>query len=152
TVMVKNPTTERQQELGLGSDIRALVGRRIRVRGTVVSHNQASGIIVDYADQLTLLPTNIAIGPDQARASVGQSIILEMTVRSVGLNTAGEWMYLNSEEDYKNANNFTIAIKFPTAERRKAMGLDQESEDIVNRRVRVTGKVTLYRDAPQIIV
>lgn len=61
-------------------------------------------------------------------------------------------MYLNSETNYKNPKNATFAIKFPTLERRKAMGLDREDNQIVGRRARVTGKVSLYLANPQIIV
>ncbi len=98
------------------------------------------------------LPFRGPLGPAEALTSVGQNVILEMTVGAVAFSKAGEWMYLNSELDYKNPNNMAVAIKYPTVERRKAMGLDRENDKIVGLRVRVTGKVTLYDDAPQIIV
>lgn len=92
------------------------------------------------------------IGPELAAAAVGESVILEMTIRSVGGTASGSWIYLNSKGNYKDPENVVVSIKHPTPELRKAMGLDRENKEIVGLRVRVTGKVTLYHDAPQIVV
>jgi serine/threonine protein kinase/WD40 repeat protein len=103
-------------------------------------------------ESVTTVPPRGPLGPEEASTAVGQSVILDMTVRSVAVNKPGEWMYLNSEENYKSPKNMLVAIKFPTLERRTAMGITQVNEKIVGLRIRVTGTVTLYRDAPEIVV
>jgi eukaryotic-like serine/threonine-protein kinase len=90
-----------------------------------------------------------AISVETARASIGKTLTVEMTVRSVGPKEPLEWMYLNSAADWKDADNFTVTIKYPTAERLKEMGLFGE---IVGRRIRVAGKITRYRESPQLLV
>ena len=76
--------------------------------------------------------TNNVVGPEEARDAVGQSVILEMKIASAKFNTVKEWLYLNSEEDYKNTKNLTVAIKYPTPERLKAMSLDSDINQVVS--------------------
>ena len=104
----------------------------------------------DMCPKPAALPT--AIGPDQAAASIGKPVVLEMVVRSVGFSKVEDWMYLNSTEDFKDPSNVAIAIRNPTAELRKAMKLDGDKEKVVGLRVRTTGTIILHRDAPQLVI
>ena len=166
TVAVKYPTAERRKAFGLDLEKEELVDRQIRVTGKVILYRDAPEIIVEDADQFRLLPkrsedskSNPAAakprGPldvRQAAAAIDETVILEMTVKATGMNAAKTWMYLNSEADFRSSANLTVAVKDPTAARRKAMGLPLESTDFVGLRIRVTGKVYLFRDSPEIIV
>ncbi len=93
--------------------------------------------------------TRAPIGPEEAIRSVGQTVTLEMTVRSVGGKT---WMYLSSEKEYWLPKNFTVSVKNPTAERLKAMGLNPDKASNVGARIQVVGTVVRYRDAPEIVI
>jgi eukaryotic-like serine/threonine-protein kinase len=165
TVAVKYPTAERRKAFGLDLEREELVGRQIRVTGKVVLYRDAPEIIVLDTDQFRLLPkrsedpkSNPAAKPRgpldvrQAAAAIDETVILEMTVKGTGMNAAGTWMYLNSESDYRNPANLNVAVKDPTAARRKAMGLPPENPDIVGLRIRVTGRVYLFSGYPEIIV
>ncbi len=94
----------------------------------------------------------IAIQPEEAKDAVGKMVEVAITIQSVRFSKLNEWLYLNSKTYFRDPKGLAITIRFPTPERLKAMGLDEETKKLVGRKIRVTGKVTIYRDMYQIIV
>lgn len=110
-------------------------------------HNAAVGTSLTHQ---TVAPIKIKL--EDVGKSLGKSVIVELTIRSTGVSKVSAWLYLNSEEDYRNPNNFSVAIRFPTPDKLRAMGIDWEKDRNVDRRISVTGKVTKYRESLEIIV
>jgi DNA/RNA endonuclease YhcR with UshA esterase domain len=60
--------------------------------------------------------------------------------------------YLNSKEDYKDADNFTVFINKVGAEKLKKAKIEDPTAHFRNKTIRVTGVVKLYRSKPEIVV
>jgi DNA/RNA endonuclease YhcR with UshA esterase domain len=89
------------------------------------------------------------ISPAEAAKKVNEKVTVELEVKSTG----GKGVcFLNSEADYKDANNFTVFIPETTLEKFKAAKVDDPGAHFKGKRVRVSGTVTLYREKPQIKV
>ena len=88
------------------------------------------------------------IGPAEAAEKVNQDVTLQMEVKSAALRESA--CFLNSEEDFKDAKNFTIFIDKETLAKFKEAKIDDPAAHFKGKTVQVTGKVTLYRDRPQI--
>jgi hypothetical protein len=89
--------------------------------------------------------------PGQAVKKVGQRVTVELTVRSVGLNTSGNLYFLNSEENYRHGDNFTVVIPGTLLDNKEA-GIAALREAYAGRRVQVVGMVSLYHSQPQIAI
>jgi DNA/RNA endonuclease YhcR with UshA esterase domain len=87
--------------------------------------------------------------PAEAAKKVKEKVLVEMEVKSTGGNTN---CYLNSEEDYKDAKNFTIFIPEATIEKLKKAKVEEPKVHYKGKTVQVSGTVVLYRDKPQIQV
>src|SRR5262245_30701589 len=97
-----------------------------------------------------------AAGPDlaaEANKHVGKGWTAEMVVRSVGKDRAGTRVFLNSEDDFRSERNFTVVLdlKALAADLKKAK-IDAPDKHFAGKKVRVTGTVSSFREAPQIVV
>jgi DNA/RNA endonuclease YhcR with UshA esterase domain len=90
------------------------------------------------------------IGPAEAAKKVNEEVTLQMEVKSAALRSGV--CFLNSEEDYKDAKNFTVFIDKDALGKFKEAKIDDPAEKFKGKTVQVTGKVTLYRDRPEIKV
>jgi DNA/RNA endonuclease YhcR with UshA esterase domain len=88
------------------------------------------------------------IGPTEAAKKVNEEVTLQMEVKSAALR--GEVCFLNSEEDFKDAKNFTVFLDKDALAKFKEAKIDDPAEHFKGKTVQVKGKVTLYRDRPQI--
>jgi DNA/RNA endonuclease YhcR with UshA esterase domain len=88
-----------------------------------------------------------ALSPAEAAKKVNERVTVEMEVRSTG--GKGD-CFLNSEADYKSADNFTVFIPKDVVEKLKEAKIDDPSAYYKGKTVRVSGTVTLYRDKPEI--
>ena len=90
---------------------------------------------------------------EEATKQVGKEWTATMTVRSTGGDRTGARVYLNSETDFRSETNFAVAL---TMKGLKAAMAKAKIADVrkhyLGKKIRVTGKVTLYRDKPQIVV
>ena len=75
---------------------------------------------------------------------------LEMEVKSAALRD--DHCFLNSEEDFKDAKNFTVYIGPEAFKKFKEARIDDPAARFKGKTVRVKGKVTLYRERPEIAV
>lgn len=89
------------------------------------------------------------LAPADAAKKVDQKVTVELTVKSTGGKTA---VYLNSEEDFKSDKNFTVFVPAKAVEKFRAAKVDDVGKHFLNKTVRVTGTVSLFKDRPQIKV
>jgi DNA/RNA endonuclease YhcR with UshA esterase domain len=83
----------------------------------------------------------------EAAKKVNEKVTVEMEVKSTG----GKGIcLLNSEADYKDANNFTIFIPKDTMERFENAKIEDPQKHFKGKTVLVTGTVTLYQKKLQI--
>jgi acetyl esterase/lipase len=87
--------------------------------------------------------------PAEAAKKVDQEVTVEFAVRSTG----GERnRYLNSASDFSQPNNFTVFIPQATMPKFAAANIKNPDEHFYGKTVRVTGKVILNRNKPQITI
>jgi DNA/RNA endonuclease YhcR with UshA esterase domain len=88
--------------------------------------------------------------PEAAAKKVNEKCTVEMEVRSTG---KGEGVFfLNSKEDFKAPDNFTIFINKEGVGRLKEAKIEDPASHYKNKKIRVSGTVKLYRDKPEIVV
>jgi DNA/RNA endonuclease YhcR with UshA esterase domain len=90
------------------------------------------------------------IGPAEAAKKLNEEVTLQMEVRSTALRSGV--CFLNSEEDFKNANNFTLFIDKEALAKFKEGNIDDPAAHHKGKTVQVKGKVILYRNRPEIKV
>jgi DNA/RNA endonuclease YhcR with UshA esterase domain len=95
-------------------------------------------------------PKDKPLTPAEAAKKVGEKVTVEMEVKSAGKGSGV--VFLNSEADFKDAKNFTLFINKAGVEKFKEAKIEDPADHFKGKIVRATGKVTLYRERPQIIV
>jgi DNA/RNA endonuclease YhcR with UshA esterase domain len=90
------------------------------------------------------------IGPAEAAKKVNEKVTLQMEVKSANLRQGV--CFLNSEADFKDAKNFTVFIDKDGVAKFKEAKIDDPAAHFKGKTVLVKGKVTLYRDRPEIKV
>ena len=88
------------------------------------------------------------IGPAEAAKKVNEEVTLKMEVKSAASREGV--CFLNSEEDFKDAKNFTVFIDKECLAKFKEAKIKDPATQFKGKTVQVKGKVTLYRDRPQI--
>src|SRR6516165_10228527 len=88
------------------------------------------------------------VTPAEAAKKVNEDVTLRMEVKSADLR--GAVCFLNSEEDFKDAKNFTVFLDKEALARFKEAKTEDPAAHFKGKTVQVKGKVTLYRDRPQI--
>jgi DNA/RNA endonuclease YhcR with UshA esterase domain len=90
------------------------------------------------------------ITPTQATKKINEKCTVEMLVASVG--KSGKAVFLNSKENFRDDDNFTVFINGDGIESFKQAKIDNIGEHFKGKTILVTGTVTLYQDRPQIAV
>jgi DNA/RNA endonuclease YhcR with UshA esterase domain len=88
--------------------------------------------------------------PAEAAKKVGEKVTVELEVKSA--RKGNGIAFLNSEADFKDEKNFTLFINKAGLEKFKEAKIEDPADHFKGKIVRATGKVTLYRERPQIIV
>ncbi len=96
-----------------------------------------------FADDAPAKP----LTPVEAAKKVNEKVTVEMVVQSTGGRSN---RYLNSQEDYKAADNFTIFIAKEMLGKFKDAKIDDPAVYYKGKTIRVTGTVTVYDGAPRI--
>ena len=102
--------------------------------------------LVDAADDAKVLPVA------EAKDHVDKEITVEIVVKSSRLLDSGAFCFLNSEKSYQEKANFTIAIPGEALPKFAALGVKDPASHFQGQTIRVTGKVSLHKDRPQIVV
>jgi alkaline phosphatase D len=88
-----------------------------------------------------------------ARLHEGKEWTAEFVVLSSGQSRDRSKVYLNSEKDFRSERNLTVVLDSKAlAEGLKAAKIKDARKHYTGQKVKVTGKVSLFRDAPQIEV
>ena len=90
------------------------------------------------------------IGPADAAKKVNEEVTLQMEVKSAALREGV--CFLNSEENFRDAKNFTVFIDKAALAKFKEAKVEDPAAHFKGKTVQVKGKVTLYRDRPEIKV
>lgn len=90
------------------------------------------------------------ITPQEAAKMIDKKCTVEMHVKSAGRSKTS--FFLNSKDNYKDADNFTAVILKDGAEKFKAAKIEDPSAHFKGKTIRVTGVVGLYQNRPQIVV
>ena len=134
----------------IGLQIRDVDGDITIQQKIALSDLQAGSHVVkggkEPADQP--LPKEGAITALQATKKLGEKVTVDMRVSAVG-GSAEKRLFLNSKRSFRDAENFTIVLmpKAFTGKHEKATGAT-----FLNKVIRVSGTVSAFKDAPQIIV
>ena len=87
--------------------------------------------------------------PADAAKKTNEKVTVEMEVKSTGGRSN---RYLNSEPDYKSADNFTVFITKEVLPKFKDAKIDDPADYYKGKTIRVSGTVTVYEDKPRIEV
>ena len=87
--------------------------------------------------------------PAEAAKRANEKVVMQMEVKSTGGDNN---RYLNSEEDYKDAKNFTIFISKNDLGKFKKAGIEKPEVHFKGKLIEVTGTVVLQKEKPQIKV
>ena len=93
------------------------------------------------------------ISPETARGMVGKKVSVRFRVASAGKSKDGVRVFLNSSQDFRGGDNLAIVLELKGLEAGlKKKGILSPQSDLTGQVIRVTGMVSTFRDAPQIIV
>ena len=90
------------------------------------------------------------ITPEAAAKKINEKCTVEMKVASVGKGK--DVFFLNSKEDYKDKDNFTVFISKDGVESLQKAKIDDPAAHFKGKTIRATGTVKLYKDRPEIVV
>ena len=111
-----------------------------------------SAVLIVFAFAPLALPDDAPakpLTPAEAAKKVDQKVTVEMEVKSTGGRSN---RYLNSEADYKSADNFTVFIAKEKLPKFKDAKIDDPAEYYKGKTIRVSGTVTVSDDKPRIEV
>jgi DNA/RNA endonuclease YhcR with UshA esterase domain len=91
------------------------------------------------------------LSPVEARKKVGESITVEMTVKTAKdrLEKRGE-IYLDAEDDFRDEKNFAVVITKAGAAKLKDAGIDDPAKHFEGKKIRATGTVKEVDKVPRI--
>jgi DNA/RNA endonuclease YhcR with UshA esterase domain len=92
------------------------------------------------------------ITPEEAAKRVGKTCTVEFDIKSTGKSRTGKVFFLNSSEDFRDKDNFTIMLGEKAVKAYQEQKVEDLAAHFKGRTIRVTGTVKLYRDKPEIIV
>lgn len=111
---------------------------------------QARTVCLLLLTAVTAIATAESIGPIAARDKVFKKVTVEMKVKSARHLKKTGLCFLNSEKNYRNNDNLAIVIPREALADYLGMGIDDVAAHYINKSIRVTGKITLHREWPQI--
>ncbi len=87
---------------------------------------------------------------DLLKDLLNKSVTVEMQVQATGAG-AGR-VFLNSSRDFRSADNFTVVLDKKGVQALKAAGIAEPRLHFDGKAIRVTGVLSTFRDAPEVIV
>jgi len=92
------------------------------------------------------------VAPEEVASREGQRITVEMRVKSSRLLADAGRCYLNSRRDYRDETNVSIVLFRRGLAALAEKGVEDPADHFLDKVIRVTGTVEIYKDKPQIIV
>jgi len=93
-----------------------------------------------------------AVALEDACGHVGEVAVVTMTVAGGRLMPDGSRCFLNSKADHRDKGNFTVVLFASGLERFAEAGMDDPAAHYKGKTIRVTGRIDLHREQPQIKV
>lgn len=90
----------------------------------------------------------VLVTPAEAATKINETVRLEMKINSASLRNG--MCFLNSEQDFKSDKNFTIFLSKDVVAKFKESMIDDPAAHFKGKTVVVKGKVTIFREHPQI--
>ena len=90
--------------------------------------------------------------PKEAIKRMGQTAVVRCEIKKTSRNRDGSWLYYNTTTDYRDPDNFTIAISGATADRLKTLGIPSDPNRLIGHSIVVRGKIGTYQGRPQVLV
>lgn len=100
----------------------------------------------------TLVVEAVPVEPGAAAGHVGEWCVVTMKVSSGRLMTDAGRCYLNSRKDHRDKENFTAVIFRQGLEKFSKAGIADPATHFLDKTIRVTGTIELYKEKPQIKV
>lgn len=118
---------------------------------------EARGQIRGYLDELEARASMRAdkaeaVAPEDAAAHVGTICSVTMPVASGRLMPDGSRCFLNSRADHRDKGNFTVVIFASGLAKFAEAGVADPAGHFKDKTIRVTGRIDLHREQPQIKV
>jgi len=118
---------------------------------------EARGQIRAYLDELEARASMQAdaakaVSPEDAAAHVGTVCSVTMQVASSRLMPDGSRCFLNSRADHRDKGNFTVVIFASGLAKFAEAGVADPADHFKDKTIRVTGRIDLHREQPQIKV
>lgn len=89
-----------------------------------------------------------ALTLEEAAKKIDQQVIVELEIKSASVNKGVA--FLNSLVDHKDPKNFTIFVPRDVVEKFKEAKVDDVAKNFLNKKVRVTGTVSNFKEKLQI--
>ena len=90
------------------------------------------------------------VGPAEAAKQIDNQVTLHMEVKSAASRQGV--CFLNSEEDFKDAQNFTVFLDKEALAKFQEAKVEDPAAHYKGKMIEVKGKVTLYKARPEIKV
>lgn len=100
----------------------------------------------------TLVVEAVPVEPADAARHVGEWCVVTMKVSSGRLMADAGRCYLNSRKDHRDRENFTAVIFRQGLEKFSKAEIADPASHFLDKTIRVTGTIELYKDKPQIKV
>jgi hypothetical protein len=92
------------------------------------------------------------LAPAEVAEFFGQQVVVEMEVKSTGKATTNPTIFLNSHANYRDPDNLTIVLEDRVQADLVEVVVGPLQEFYKGKTIRVRGKVSRYKDNPQIVV
>jgi DNA/RNA endonuclease YhcR with UshA esterase domain len=112
-------------------------------------HSTMAMMVVGWA-MLVAPPPVVPL--DEVGKHVGKEVTVELVVASSRLLESGAFCFLNSRKHHTDKDNFTVAIDAEGLSQFAEEKIEDPAERFQGKTIRVTGKVSVHRDRPQIVV
>jgi serine/threonine protein kinase len=96
------------------------------------------------------LPKGLILNPQQAGKLVDQRCSVQFVVKSTGLSKTRTILFLNSEGNYRDEQNFAIVVH--NIDKNPAIAVDDLAASFQGKTIRASGRVILFDGRPEIVV
>lgn len=92
------------------------------------------------------------IKPSEAAQHVDKQVIVEFEVASSSLLKERDMCFLNSLKDHRQEDNFSVVLRKAGLKAFADKEIEDPAKHFLKKKVRVEGKVEIYKEKPQIVV
>jgi alkaline phosphatase D len=96
------------------------------------------------------LSTGELLTAEVVKGHLDKEVTVETTVNTTGASSS--MTFLNSTNDFRSEDNFTVVLTKAALEAFKKADVDSPRDHFKGKAIKVTGKLSLYREKPQIMV